>query len=169
MKRFYGNRSLCRSVPRQRGFSLVEVMVALAILSVGALGMAGLQTVTVRINNTALVESQAATLAQDLMERVRANPDGDYSSTFETTASTLTSCSGTNSNCNTTAMANYDLMAWQCALGTASSVCGASGIEGQLPNGAGSVTVAGNIYTISIRWFDAASNANQTIVITSVL
>ena len=103
------------------------------------------------------------------MERVRANPDGDYSSSFESTASTLTSCSGSNSNCNTTAMAQYDLMAWQCSLGTVSSVCAGSGIAGQLPNGAGSVTVAGNIYTISIRWFDAANNANKTIVITSVL
>ncbi len=169
MKIFYGKRRLCSSVPGQRGFSLVEVMVALAIVSVGALGMAGLQTVTIRNNNNSLFESQAATLAQDLMERVRANPDGDYISTFETTANTLTSCTGTNSNCSTTAMAQYDLMAWKCALGTVSSACTASGIAGQLPNGDGSVTVVGNIYTISILWLDAASNANRTIIITSVL
>ena len=43
------------------------------------------------------------------------------------------------------------------------------GTEAHVPNGAGSITVAGNIYTISIRWFDVASNANRTIVITSVI
>ncbi len=128
MKRFYGNRSLCRSVPRQRGFSLVEVMVALAIVSVGALGMAGLQTITIRNNNNALLESQAATLAQDLMERVRANPDGDYSTAFEGAMSAVTSCSGSNANCDTTAMAQYDLMAWRCSLGAVSSACAGSGI-----------------------------------------
>ncbi len=170
MKRFYGNRSLCRSVPRQRGFSLVEVMVALAIVSVGALGMAGLQTVTLRINNSALLESQAATLAQDLIERVRANPDGDYATNLNT-AIAATVCTGSAANCNVDTMARYDLMAWKCSIGMASmnNTCAARGIAGQLPSGAGSVTIAGNVYTISIRWFDAASNANRTIVITSVI
>ena len=169
MKRFYGNRSLCNPVPRQRGFSLLEVMVTLSIVSVGALGMAGLQTVSLRTNNNALLESQAATLVQDLIERVRANPDGDYTTTFNT-AIANTVCTGSNANCDADTMARYDLMVWKCSLGAASSACAARGIAGQLPNGVGSMTenVAANDYTISIRWFDVASNANRTIVITSV-
>ncbi len=168
MKKFYRIRSLCSRVPRQRGFSLVEVMVALVIVSVGALGMAGLQTVTLRNNNNAMLESQAATLAQDLIERVRANPTGDYATNFNT-AVAATTCTGEAANCDVDTMASYDLMAWKCSLGSVASACIASGFVGQLPSGSGSVVVAGNIFTISIRWFDAASNANRTIVITSVL
>ena len=168
MKRFYGNRSLCNPLARQRGFSLVEVMVTLAIVSVGALGMAALQTVTLRSYNNALLESQAATLAQDVIERVRANPNGDYTTGYESAIAGAV-CTGLNANCNADAMARYDLMAWKCALGAVSNICAAGGIAGQLPAGAGSITVAGNIYTVSIRWFDTASNANRTIVFTSIL
>ncbi len=170
MKRFYENRWLRHSLPRQRGFSLLEVMVTLAIVSVGALGMAGLQTVTLRTNNNALFESQAATLAQDLIERVRANPEGDYATNLNNAVAN-TACMGTAANCNADTMARYDLMAWKCSLGASnmSSTCANVGIPGQLPNGGGSVTVAGNIYTISIQWSDAASNEIRTIVITTVI
>ena len=77
MTRPDSNWTLRISTPGQRGFSLIEVLVTLAIVSVAALGMAGLQTVTLRSNTNALVESQAATIVQDLIERIRANPDGD--------------------------------------------------------------------------------------------
>lgn len=170
MKCFYENRRLCNSLPGQRGFSLIEVMVSLVIVSIGALGMAGLQTVTLRTNNNALLESQAATLAQDLIERVRANLDGGYATNLNSTIPN-TVCTGTGANCNADTMALYDLMAWTCALGASnmSGTCANTGISGQLPDGRGSVTIAGNVYTISIQWFDAASSENRTYVITSLI
>ncbi len=161
-----------KSTDRQSGFSLIEVMVTLAIVSVAALGMAGLQTLTLRANNNALLESQAATLAQDLIERIRANPEGVYATTFNAAlVNSSVVCEGRYASCNANTMAQYDLAHWKCSLGAVvlSGACEMRGISGQLPNGDGSLTLAGNVYTITIRWFDSASNANRTIVISSVI
>ncbi len=170
MTRLNSNWTVRISPPGQRGFSLIEVLVTLAIVSVAALGMAGLQTVTLRSNTNALVESQAATIVQDLIERIHANPDGDYTTGFAENIIVAT-CEGLNANCDVDAMARYDLLQWKCALGAAASseACAARGIAGQLPGGDGSITIAGNIYTITIRWFDAASDADRTIVISTVI
>ena len=103
---------------KQRGFSLIEVAVTLALVSVTALGLAGLQTVTMRANNNALVESQAATLAQDVIERIRANPEGDYIVNMQENFSSATAnCYGKNATCDRDSMARYDLLYWKCTLG----------------------------------------------------
>ena len=172
MTRSYGNRTLIASAPRQHGFSLIEVMVTLAIVSVAALGMAGLQTVTLRSSTNALLESQAATLAQDLTERIRANPAGDYTTAYNMAANeNMVGCEGLEANCNANAMAQFDLLQWKCSLGAVAinNACTLRGIAGQLPNGDGLITVADNIYTITIRWFDAAGNSNRTLVISTAI
>jgi type IV pilus assembly protein PilV len=56
-----------------RGFTLLEVLVALVIFSFGMLGMAGLLTVSVRTNHSAYLRTQAFLLAQDIADRMRAN------------------------------------------------------------------------------------------------
>ena len=153
--------------------ALIEVMVTLVIVSLAALGMASLQTVALRTNNNALLESQAATLAQDVIERIRANPSGDYTTTFDAQnpVGILSSCKGLAANCDAVAMVQHDLMDWKCYLGVVAikAACDMRGIAGQLPGGDGSITVAGNTYTISIRWFDAASNATRPIIFTTVI
>jgi len=56
-----------------RGFTLLEVLIALLIFSFGMLGMAGLLTVSVKTNHSAYLRTQAFLLAQDLADRMRAN------------------------------------------------------------------------------------------------
>lgn len=56
-----------------RGMTLIEVLVTLVIISVGLLGVAALQITTVRNNQDAYVRSQAAMLAGDMLDRMRAN------------------------------------------------------------------------------------------------
>jgi len=57
----------------QEGFTLIEVLVAIVILSVGLLGMASLTGSIVRYNKLSNDRSAATTLAQDKLEEVRAN------------------------------------------------------------------------------------------------
>ena len=57
----------------QRGFSLVEAMVALMVLSIGMLGIAGLYVESLRAGRTAIYRTQAINLASDMAERIRAN------------------------------------------------------------------------------------------------
>src|SRR5690606_29404017 len=75
-------RSQSRRAPRlvappgprpEAGVSLLEVLITLVILTIGLLGLAGLQTVSLQLNQGALVRSQASNLAYDITERIRAN------------------------------------------------------------------------------------------------
>ncbi len=71
--------SVVISIPEQgrevgrAGFSLVEVLVALLVLSIGLLGLAGLQTRGLRDNHGAYLRTQATFSAKDLVDRIRAN------------------------------------------------------------------------------------------------
>jgi type IV pilus assembly protein PilV len=68
------HRHRIRTGPRQvAGFTLVEAMVALLVLSIGLLGIAALYVETLRSNRTALFRTQAVTLASDLADRIRAS------------------------------------------------------------------------------------------------
>lgn len=58
---------------RMRGMGLVEVLVAVVILSLGLLGLAGLQAASLRASQGSLYRAQATTLASDLAERMRTN------------------------------------------------------------------------------------------------
>lgn len=66
----------------QRGFSLLEVLIAVLVLSIGLLGLAGLYAVGLRSVDSANLRTQATVVAQDILERMRANRDaaiaGDY-------------------------------------------------------------------------------------------
>jgi type IV pilus assembly protein PilV len=59
---------------KQRGATLIEVMVAVAILSVGLLGIGALQAVSLKDNRGANYRTQANIIAQQLIESMRANP-----------------------------------------------------------------------------------------------
>jgi type IV pilus assembly protein PilV len=69
-----------------RGFTLLEVLIALLIFSLGLLGLAGLMVVSVKTNNSAYLRTQASFLAQSMADRMRANTgriddyNGDYDS-----------------------------------------------------------------------------------------
>jgi type IV pilus assembly protein PilV len=63
-----------------RGFTLIEVLVALLVLSAGLLGIAAVALARLQVNRSALAQVQAALLAADLADRLRANrlPDDAY-------------------------------------------------------------------------------------------
>jgi len=67
--------SLCSISQRraQRGVTLLEVLISILVLSVGLLGYAGLQTVSMKNNTSAFQRSQATMLTYDIVDRMRAN------------------------------------------------------------------------------------------------
>jgi type IV pilus assembly protein PilV len=94
---------------RRNGFTLLEVLIALLVFSLGLLGMAGLLAVSVQTNHSAYLRTQATFLAQGMADRMRANNlalwngggsvtksayDGTYDST---TAGAANTCLGTAS------------------------------------------------------------------------
>ncbi|MCU0809887.1 MAG: type IV pilus modification protein PilV [Thiobacillaceae bacterium] len=58
---------------RQSGFSMLEVLVAILVLAIGLLGMAGLTATSMRNSHGAYHRSQAVWLAYDAADRMRAN------------------------------------------------------------------------------------------------
>jgi len=62
----------------RRGFTLIEVLVSVAVLSIGLLGMARLQGTAMKFNHGAYLRTQAVTLVQQMAERIRANRTGTY-------------------------------------------------------------------------------------------
>lgn len=76
------SRRAQQSPHTSRGFTLVEVLVAVVVLSIGLLGLAGLQLSSLQANQQAYLRSQATVIGQDIVERMRANRDaalnGEY-------------------------------------------------------------------------------------------
>ena len=81
------------------GFTLIEVLVALVVLAVGLLGLAALQVMSLKYNQTAYNRNQATVIANDLADRMRANASvtGNYLTT--TLAETAASCKSGSTPC----------------------------------------------------------------------
>ena len=123
-----------------KGFTLLEVMIALVIFSIGLLGLAGLQGISVQNNQVAFSRTVANQLAYDMADRIRNNKAGDYTVSIPGSA---TSCITSSADCNANALALYDLYDWNRTLNDA---------KNNLSNVVGTVTRNGSVYTITIAW-----------------
>ena len=88
---------------RQTGVGLVEVLVALVLLSIAVLGFVALQIRAITASNEATMNVQATNIARDLAERMRMNRDGlaGYVANTDTTNCVTAFCTPEN-------MAKYD-------------------------------------------------------------
>ncbi len=135
----------------ERGFSLIEVLIALIIMSVGMLGIASLYVQSMQAGRTSLFRHNAVTLAGDVADRMRANPTG---ANAYTGAGANNSCIAGGVNCSNVQMAAQDVLGWsQQAVDT-------------LPNGAVGITfdntVIPPVYTIAITWDEPGITQNYT-------
>jgi type IV pilus assembly protein PilV len=128
-----------------RGLTLIEVLIALVILSIGLLGLAGLQTISLQFNTSAYYRSQATTLSYSLVDRMRANRQGAlanaYNGVFEDPPP---ACNPLGLTGGTPAQ---DVAAWRNAI-----AC-------QLPFGTGQITRNGAEFTITVQWDDTRGEA----------
>lgn len=120
------------------GFTLLEVLIAVVVLSIGLLGLAGLQTTGLRNNQDAFARTVATTLANDMADRIRANMAGFNAGNYDNTAAVTASCE-TNTGCTPQQMAQHDTALWNQALAT-------------LPSGQGSVATDVSIVTVTVFW-----------------
>src|SRR3569833_866562 len=64
---------MMKAITKQRGFTKIEVLVSVVVLSVGMLGVAGLQATGQSTNHSAYLSRQATALAYDMIDRMCAN------------------------------------------------------------------------------------------------
>jgi type IV pilus assembly protein PilV len=133
---------------KQCGFTLLEVLIALLILSIGLLGLASLQTNGLRSNQMASMRTNATQLAYDIADRMRANPVGVDAQNYVIATDDADPVIGTGENCEdvtctSAQMATYDLAQWR-------------GAVRALPGGTSSITraVTGSVvtHTIIVFW-----------------
>ncbi len=149
-----GHSSNPNACGAQQGFSLVEVLIALIIMSVGMLGIAGLYVQSLQAGRTSLFRHHSVTLAGDVADRIRANPRAgvDYAGN-----AVNNNCVAMGIDCTPTQMAANDILLWdQQALDS-------------LPNGAVNIqfddAVSPPIYTITISWDEPGAQQSYSITI----
>jgi type IV pilus assembly protein PilV len=140
---------------RGRGFTLLEVLVALVIISIGALGVAAMQASALSNTHASQTESVVAIEARSLADAMEANPvywkSGTFAPSIAVASSTLTdngtleplSVDCTQGICTAQQMAAYDLKHWGTDLDT------------QAPGATGQITCqigAPVICTIVVTW-----------------
>ena len=159
-----------------QGFSLIEVLVALIVLSVGLLGLANLQGQSISSSYNSHLRTQATSLARSVIDRMRANRElatatENYQTVFGTPPpSAAIDCS--NNDCTPVQIASYDLKEWKCNLGMYSKDAICQGLVSQiaLPNGEGQIEpeVATGQTKVTVRWTDTAGAEHQVIMFTSL-
>lgn len=139
---------------RARGFSLVEVLVALIVMSVGMLGIASLYVQSMQAGRTSLFRHNAVTLAGDVADRIRANPTAG--ATYAGAGADF-NCVAMGVNCSAPQMAAQDILTWQAQALTS------------LPEGEVEVVfdnaVTPPTYRISVVWQEPEGEQNYTVTI----
>ena len=144
---------------KQRGFSLLEVLVALLVVSIGLLGLAGLTAASIKNNQSAYQRSVASWLAYDILDRMRANSAAAQLGGYNIAYGAPSAGAG---------MALTDLTEWKQQLAAS------------LPSGDGEIVLAGGVSTIRVRWNDTrglgtlnsqgyVGNSAQSLAISSQL
>ncbi len=99
----------------QRGVSLIEVLVAMFVFAIGLVGLAGTMVMSARSNHSAYLRTQVAFLANNMAERMRANPVGVWSGSYNSDAYPIdvgsTACDATTP-CAPPAVATRDKVLW---------------------------------------------------------
>ncbi|MCI0734504.1 MAG: type IV pilus modification protein PilV [Methylococcaceae bacterium] len=166
-----------RRYATDRGFTLVEVLIAVFVLALGLLGLCGLQVASLQNNHSAYLRSQATLLAYDMADRMRANATALAAPALaynNPTATNNTNCT-TVTGCTPAEMALHDMYEWSAA-GSPTSVTNVlpsgAGIVciDATPNDGGSAAPAcdgnGNSYAIKVWWTDDRSGQEMRFVTT---
>ena len=160
---------------------MLEVLVAMVLLSIGLLGVARLQMFGLQNTGNAYFRTQASGLLTELVERVRANPQGALDNAYKMCMPpSMPSCAAavskncvTDSDCSVSDLAKFDMYTVSCGLNGGGDK---SGVDDLLPKGQLRLCCTDNDatpqaapcieYTASINWTetndDDADGAGDT-------
>jgi len=139
-----------KRVINRNGFTMIEVLIAVLILSIGLLGLAGLQTYSLKNNHSAYLRSQSTFLAYDIVDRIRANSPSATAYSYNSGLATPPPAP-TGSGITLT-----DLTEWRTAL------------MDVLPAASGSIAISGSILTVIVQWDDSrGESAAQQFTLTT--
>jgi len=138
-----------------KGFTLLEVMIAMVIFSIGLLGLASLQAISMQNEHASYSRSQAILLAYEMADRITVTPTGSVSYVIAANTTTVPGYSGsamcTANNCTTTDIVSFDMGLWK------------TSIASLLPGGKGAIArdvTAGVItHTITVHWDEDRTGA----------
>jgi len=135
---------------RQCGVTLLEVLIAVVVLSIGLLGMAALQSSAISLNHSAYLRTQAINLSYDMSDRLRVNRIAALQGEYDHEMGKAPPSGDT--------VAKQDLREWLKAL------------EVTLPSGKGAIQRNGNIFTITVRWDDSrgAEDPEEFVMVTQL-
>ena len=162
----------------QGGFTLLEVLVAVVVFSIGLLGIAGLQVAGMRYTHGSQLRAVATMQAENMADSMRANSlgvtDGLYNVLEDMPTSYTTDC--TVDPCGPEELARFDLVTWNAAAATGKPHESNADI---LPGGAGVVCVdstpndgspddwacdnEGAVYAIKLAWTERTAGADDLV------
>ena len=147
----------------ESGFSLLEVLIALLVLSVGLLGIAGLQTFSLQFNHQSYERTQATVLISEMFEKIAANPTAARAGIFDgiNTSGSFTygSCP---TSCTATQLANFDLSRWKMAIEDPRKLAQGQGRIARIPDPVAGAS--GFVYEITINWVE-----NNGLLMTQIM
>jgi type IV pilus assembly protein PilV len=140
-----------------RGFTLVESLVALVLLSLGLMGALGMLVGSLHIQADAVRAKTAATLVTDMVERIRANPRAGPAYDSSQVGPPVTGCTP-DSPCTADELAASDLAHFAAAAGA-----GLPGVETQVVYEPAIGPAAADRHVIQLRWRSARDDETNVV------
>ena len=158
-----------RILHSQVGVGLFEVLVALLVISIGFLLSANMQLTSLRINQDSYYQSQAMTMVNDIMDRMRYNSEGVTAGYYDnmTTGSNAVLPNCGSSGCNSQELASLDYYVWSGYLNNLEAATAFVPLlpvssDGQAASAAISVPDANGVYNITLSWRET-DEASETV------
>lgn len=138
-----------QAVNANRGFSLIEVLVALFVVAIGVLGAVALQTRAVQAALESSQRSQALLLAEDMVDRIKNNRR--FASCYSRDDYLGVGAEIANGGCNV--MADVDRQAWDSALKGAAQTQSDGSRSGAMLEARGCIVdTGGGNFRVSVAW-----------------
>lgn len=139
------------------GFTLLEVLIAIVVLSFGLLGLAGIQAIGIKNTSDANLRTLAIQQAYDMADRIRANTVGAAAGVYDSITTSIPGDPGCiSTGCSATQLRDYDQRLWN------------TNNQNMLRGGKGTVAVVAGTaipnkqYRITVMWDETRTGATGT-------